>query len=295
MLVLPLQAHEINVSWMQMTTTRVDLPWTDDARSACDTAISSGAGKIKEQSGDVRRRLDPLPGQAVSSGSGLGSGGMGSLAPPTPERPAPSLKLSAAGRSGADGTEPAGLPPTDSLAPAGAHARITPQPVVVLPGLATPAPAAGSKAVSPAEGTAQAALDHAPLASGGPADHDPTAADACTPEAAPSAGPSQHHSNKLEAQDGLSLDEWPAILQRSSPQHHLGSSPRAGAHAEPREPGHQRKRSWAAVALGGPASPMTSGTAAEGLHACSGHADGVLAEESGILAEAESRFVPRLR
>ena len=210
------------------------------------------------------------------------------------EKPAPSLKLSAAGHNVADGAEPAGLLPTDSLALAGAHACITPQPVVVLPGVATPAAAAGSKAASPAEGTAQAALDDAPLASKGLAEHDPTAADACTPKAAPSAGEAQHHSHMLGAQDGLSLDEWPAILQHSSAPHHMGSSPRAGAHAEPRRPGHQRKRSWAAVALGGPASPRTSGAAAEGLHACNGHADGVLAEENGVLAEAEPRFVPSL-
>ena len=276
-----------------MTTTHVDLPWTDDARSACDAAVGSNAGKAKEQLGDMHKRLEPLPGQAVSSGSGLGSSGMGLLAPPTPERPGPSLDLSAAGHNGADGAEPAGLPPTDSLALAGAHACITPQPVVVLPATATPAPAAGSKAVSPAGGTAgaaaQTALDHAPLASNGPAEHDPMAADACTPEAAPSAGESQRHSNALEPQDGLSLDEWPAILQRSSPQ---GSSPRAGAHAEPRKQGHQRKRSWAAVALGGPATPLTGGAAAEGLPACNGHAEGVLAKENGILAEAEPRCVP---
>ena len=292
MMLLPLaQSHEIYVSWTQMTTPRVDLLWTNDARSACDTAIGSDAGKATEQLGDICKRLDPLPGQAARSGSGLGSSGMGSLAPPTPEKPAPSLKLSASGHSGAEGAEPAGSLPTNSLPLDGAHACITPQPVVVLPGLATPAPAAGSKAVSPAEGTAQAALDHAPLASGGPADHDPAAADACTPEGAPSAGESHHHSNTLEPQDGLRLDEWPAILQRSPPQHHLGSSPRAVAHAEPHKPGHQRKRSWAAVALGGPASPRTSGTAAEGLHACNAHADGVLARESVVLAEAEPRFV----
>ena len=289
-----IQAYEMNVSWMQMTTTCVDLPWTDDARSACDTG--SDAGKAKDQLGDIRKRLDPLPEPAVSSGRGLGSSGMGSLAPPTPERPGPSPKLSAAGHSGADGAEPAGLLPIESLALAGAHACITPQPVVVVPPVAAPAPAAGFKAVPPAEGTAEgtapAALDYAPLASDGPAKHDPAAADACTPQPAPSAGDSQHHSLTLESLDGLSLDEWPAILQRSSPQPHLGSSPRAGAHAEPRRPGHQRKRSWAAVALGGPVSPLTSGTAAEGLHACNGHADGVLAKEHGVLAEAEPRFVP---
>ena len=39
---------------------------------------------------------------------------------------------------------------------------------------------------------------------------------------------------------------------------------------------------------------MTSGTPAEGLYACNGHADEVLATENGILAEAEAepRFVP---
>ena len=275
-----------------MTTTRVDLPWTDDARSACDTAIGSDAGTVNDQLGDTCKRLDPLPGQAVSGGSGLRSSGMGSLAPPTPEKPEPSLKLSAAGHDGAVRAEPAGLVATDSLALTGAHACITPQPRVVLPAVASPAPAAGSKAVSPAGRIAQAALDRAPLASEGPPEHNPTAADACTPRAAPSAGGSQHPSSTLEAQDGLSLDEWPAILQRSSPQQPLGSSPRASAHAEPLRPGHQRKRSWAAVALGGPASPRTTGEAAEGLHACNGHALGVLAKETGILAEAEPRCVP---
>lgn len=277
-----------------MTTSCVDLLWTDGARSACDTAIGSDASRAKDQLGEVCEQLDPLPGQAVSSGSGLGSSGMGSLAPPTPEGPGPSLKLSAARHNAADGAEPAGLLPTDSLALIGAHACITPQPMMVPPEVAIPATAAGSKAVSPAETTAQAAADHASLASEGPAELDPAAADACTMKAAPSAGEPQHHSNMLEPQNGLSLDEWPAILQRSSPQHHLGSSPRAGAHAEPHRPGHQRKRSWAAVALGGPASHMTSGTAAEGLYACNGHADEVLATENGILAEAEAepRFVP---